>query len=122
MVVQVAFLVLGTQHVHNFAVLWSACWALSLTLCIAFEAVLVEGVAAQEMNRWQLQWTVAHITLGLLEYLGTVWKYQGKHLQLICDFRLFASPHLPPLPQPFGVAAAVTDRSNNKSPKNEDNR
>lgn len=69
---QVPFLVLCTQHVHDFAVLWSASWALSLTLSVAFEAVLVEGVAAQEMNRWQLQGAVAHVTLGLLEYLGTV--------------------------------------------------
>lgn len=74
---QITFLVLGTQHVHDFAVLWSASWALSLALSIALEAVLVEGVAAQEMNRWQLQGAVAHVTLGLLEYLGTVWKYWG---------------------------------------------
>ena len=71
-VMQVTFLVLCTQHVHDFAVLWSARWALGLTLSVAFEAVLVEGVAAQEMNRRQLQGTVAHVTLGLLEYLGTV--------------------------------------------------
>ena len=77
---QVTFLVLGTQHVHDFAVLWSACWAFSLTLCIAFKAMLMEGVTAQEMNRWQLQGTVAHVTLGLLEYFGTVWKYWGKNL------------------------------------------
>lgn len=49
-VVQVPFLVLCTQHVHDFAVLWSASWALGLTLSIAFKAVLVEGMAAQEMN------------------------------------------------------------------------
>lgn len=77
---QVTFLVLGTQHVHDFAVLWSTSWALSLTLSVALEAVLVEGVAAQEMNRRQLQGAVAHVTLGLLEYLGTVWKYWGKDL------------------------------------------
>lgn len=118
---QVAFLVLGTQHVHDFAVLWSARWALSLTLCIAFKTVLVEGVAAQEMNRRQLQGTVAHVTLGLLEYFGTVWKYWGKHLQSICDicrshqYKLFPSPHLPPLPPRASVA--VTDRSNSKNHK-----
>lgn len=71
MVMQVTFLVLGTKHVHDFAVLWSARRALSLTLSVAFKAVLVEGVAAQEMHRWQLQWAVAHVTLSLLEYLGT---------------------------------------------------
>lgn len=74
-IVQVSFLVLCTQHVHDFAVLWCARWAFRLTLCVAFEAVLVEGVAAQEVNGGQLQRAVAHVTLGLLEYLGTVWKY-----------------------------------------------
>lgn len=49
-IMQVPFLVLCTQHVHDFAVLWSASWALSLTLSITFKAVLMEGVAAQEMN------------------------------------------------------------------------
>ncbi|TNN80111.1 hypothetical protein EYF80_009622 [Liparis tanakae] len=46
---QVALLVLGTQHVHDFAVLGSASRALGLALGVAFEAVLVEGVAAQEI-------------------------------------------------------------------------
>lgn len=68
---QVSFLVLCAQHVHDFAVLWSAGWTLCLALSVAFEAVLVEGVAAQEMNGWQLQGAVAHVTLGFLEYLGT---------------------------------------------------
>lgn len=72
---QVTFLVLNTQHVHDFAIFWSARWTLSLALCVAFEAVLVEGVATQEMHRWKLQGAVAHVTLGLLEYLGTMWKY-----------------------------------------------
>lgn len=71
-VMQVTFLVLGTQHVHDFAVPGSTSWALCLTLSVVFEAVLVEGMAAQEMNRRQLQRAVAHVTLGLLEYLGTV--------------------------------------------------
>lgn len=71
-VVEVAFLVLSPQHVHDFTVLWSAGWTLLFTLCIAIKAVLVERVAAQEMNRWKLQGAVAHVTLGLLEYLGTV--------------------------------------------------
>lgn len=77
---QVSFLVLGAQHVHDFAVLWSACRALGLALGVAFEAVLVEGVAAQEMDGRQLQGAVAHVTLGLLEYLGTVWKYWSTRL------------------------------------------
>lgn len=68
---QVTFLVLGTQHVHDLTVLGSAGRALRLTLGVAFKAVLVEGVAAQEMNRRQLQGAVAHVTLGLLEYLST---------------------------------------------------
>lgn len=69
---QVTLLVLGTQHVHDFAVLGSASWALGLTLGVAFEAVLVEGVAAQEMHRRKLQGAVAHVTLGFLEYFSTV--------------------------------------------------
>lgn len=47
---QVLFLVLCTQHVHDLAILWSASRTFRLTLSIAFEAVLVEGMAAQEMN------------------------------------------------------------------------
>lgn len=80
---QVPFLVLGTQHVHYFAVLWSTCWALSLTFSVAFKAVLMEGVAAEEVDRRQLQGAVTHVTLGLLEDLGTVWKYWGKDFRFI---------------------------------------
>lgn len=72
---QVLFLVLCTQHVHDFAILRSASRTFSFTLSIAFKAVLVEGMAAQEMNWWQLQGAIAHVTLGLLEYFGAVWKY-----------------------------------------------
>lgn len=92
---QVTLLVLGTQHVHDFAVLRSAGRALSLTLSVAFEAVLVEGVAAQEVNRRKLQGAVAHVTLGLLEYLGTVWKYWGKDLH----FHLTWHHSHPPSPE-----------------------
>lgn len=49
-VVQVAFLVLCAQHVHDFAVLGSARRALGLAFSITFKAVLVEGMAAQEVN------------------------------------------------------------------------
>lgn len=70
-VVQVALLVLCTQHVHDFAVLWSARRAFRLAVSVAFKAVLVEGMAAQEVNRGQFQGAVAHVALGLLEYLGT---------------------------------------------------
>lgn len=98
---QVAFLVLCTQHIHDFAVLWSASRALGLALSVAFKAVLVEGVAAQEMNRRQLQGAVAHVTLGFLEYLGTVWKYSiGVKIYIHtnkCNQHLFASPHRSPL-------------------------
>lgn len=68
---QVAFLVLCAQHVHDFAVLGSARWALCLAFSITFKAVLVEGMAAQEVNRRQFQGAVAHVTLCLLEYFGT---------------------------------------------------
>lgn len=70
-VVQVSLLVLCAQHVHDFAVLRSAGGTLGLALSVALKAVLVEGVAAEEVNRRQLQRTVAHVALGLLEYLGT---------------------------------------------------
>lgn len=49
-VVQVALLVLCAQHVHDFAVLGSARWALCLAFGVTFKAVLVEGMAAQEVN------------------------------------------------------------------------
>lgn len=50
MVVQVTLLVLCTQHVHDLAVLGSARRALCLTFSVAFKAVLVEGMTAQEVN------------------------------------------------------------------------
>lgn len=49
-VVQVALLVLRTQHVHHLAVLGGARRALRLAFSVTFEAVLVEGMAAQEVN------------------------------------------------------------------------
>lgn len=76
MVVQVPLLVLRAQHVHDFAVLRSAGRALGLALSVAFKAVLVERMAAEEMNGRQLQGAVAHVALCLLEYLGTVWTYK----------------------------------------------
>lgn len=72
-VVQVPLLVLRAQHVHDFAVLRGAGRALGLALSVAFKAVLVERMAAEEMNGRQLQGAVAHVALCLLEYLGTVW-------------------------------------------------
>lgn len=72
MIVQVALLVLRTQHVHDFAVLRSARRALCLAFSVTFKAVLVEGMTAQEVNRWQLQGAVAQVALGLLEDLGTL--------------------------------------------------
>lgn len=50
MVMQVALLVLCTQHVHDFAVLRSARRALCLAFSVTFKAVLVEGMTAQEVN------------------------------------------------------------------------
>lgn len=49
-VMQVALLVLRTQHVHDFAVFWSARRAFRLAVGVTFKAVLVEGMAAQEVN------------------------------------------------------------------------
>lgn len=71
MVVQVSFLVLGAQHVHHLAVLRGAGGTLCVALCVAVKAVLVERVAAQEVDGGQLQGTVAHAALGLLEDLCT---------------------------------------------------
>lgn len=50
MVMQVTLLVLCTQHVHDFAVLWSARRALCLAFSVTFKAVLVERMTAQEVN------------------------------------------------------------------------
>lgn len=50
MVMEVTLLVLCTQHVHNFAVLWGASGALCLAFSITFKAVLVEGMTAQKVN------------------------------------------------------------------------
>ena len=71
-VVEVPFLVLHAQHVHDLAVLGHAGGALGLAVGVALEAVLVERVAAQEVHRGQLQRTAAHVTLGLLEDLSAV--------------------------------------------------
>lgn len=49
-VVQVPLLVLCTQHVHDLAVLRSAGGTLGFALSVALKAVLVEGVAAEEVN------------------------------------------------------------------------
>lgn len=71
---KIPLLVLSAQQIHDFAVFWSACWTLCVTLGVTLKAVLVEGMAAQEVDRRELQGAVAHVALGLLEYLGTVWK------------------------------------------------
>lgn len=71
---EIPFLVLSAQQIHDFAVFWSACWTLCIALRITFKAVLVKGVATQEVYRWKLQGAVTHVALSLLEYLGTVWK------------------------------------------------
>lgn len=73
-VMQVALLVLSTKHIDDFTILWRAGGTLRFTFCIAFKAVLMEGVAAQEVDRRKLQGAGAHAALGLLKYLGTVWR------------------------------------------------
>lgn len=75
MVMEIPFLVLSAQQIHDFSVFWSAGWTLGITFCITFKAVLVKGVATQEVYRWKLQGAVTHVALSLLEYLGTVWKH-----------------------------------------------
>lgn len=71
MVVKISFLILCTQHVHDFPVFRGAGGTLGLALSEALQAVLVERVAAQEVHRRQLQWAVTHVALGLLENLCT---------------------------------------------------
>lgn len=71
LVVQVLLLLLSMDHVHDFTVLRQAGGTLGAALRVTLKAVLVEGVAAQEMHRWQLQSAGADATLGLLEDLGT---------------------------------------------------
>ena len=80
-VVQVSFLVLGPQHVHDLPVFRCACGTFGLTLGVALKAVLVEGVTAQEVNRGQLEGAVAHAALVLLENLCAVREKKYKLVQ-----------------------------------------
>lgn len=69
---EVSFLFLGPDHIHDLPVLREAGGAVSITFRITLEAMLVEGVAAQEVDGGQLQGTVADAAFGLLENLWTV--------------------------------------------------
>lgn len=71
LVVQISLLLLGSDHVHHFAIFWHASRTLRIALGVAFKAMLVEGMTAQEVDRRQLQGTGANATLGLLKDLGT---------------------------------------------------
>lgn len=68
---QISLLLLGSDHVHHFAIFWQASRTFRIALGVAFEAMLVEGMTAQEVDRRQLQRTGANATLGLLKDLGT---------------------------------------------------
>lgn len=72
LIVEVSLLFLGPDHVHDLAVLWEAGGAVGIALRVALEAVLVEGVAAEEVHRRQLQGAVTDAALSFLENLRTV--------------------------------------------------
>jgi len=71
LVVQISLLLLGSNHVHHFAVFRHAGRTFRVALRVAFKAMLVEGMTAQEVDRRQLQGAGANATLRLLKDLGT---------------------------------------------------
>lgn len=78
LIVEVSLLFLGADHVHDLAVLREAGGAVSVALRVALKAVLVEGVAAQEVHRGQLQGAVADAALGLLKDFWAVQRRPGQ--------------------------------------------
>lgn len=78
LIVEIAFLFLGTDHIHDLPVFREAGGAVSVTFRVTLKAVLVEGVTAEKMDRGQLQGTVTDATLGLLENLRTAGKGDQK--------------------------------------------
>lgn len=68
---EIPFLFLGPDHIHDLPVFGEAGGAVSITFWVALKAVLVEGVAAEKVDWGQLQGTVTDAALGLLENLRT---------------------------------------------------
>lgn len=50
LVMQISLLLLGSDHVHHFAIFWHASRTFRITLRVAFKAVLVKGMTAQEVD------------------------------------------------------------------------
>lgn len=78
LIVEIALLFLGPDHIHDLPVFREAGGAVGITFRVTLKAVLVEGVAAQKVDRGQLQGTVTDAALGLLENLRTAGKGDQK--------------------------------------------
>lgn len=76
LIMEISFLFLGPDHIHHLPILREAGGAVSITFWVALKAVLVEGVATQEVDWRQLQGTVTDAALGLLENLWTTGRRQ----------------------------------------------
>lgn len=50
LVMQISLLLLGSDHVHHFAIFWHASRTFRITLRVAFKAVLVKRMTAQEVD------------------------------------------------------------------------
>lgn len=71
LIVEVVFLFLGPDHIHDLPVLREAGGAVSITFRVTLKAVLVERVSTEKVDGGQLQGTVTDAALGLLENLRT---------------------------------------------------
>lgn len=78
LIMEIAFLFLGPDHIHDLPVFREAGGAVGITFRVTLKAVLVEGVAAEKVDRGQLQGTVTDAALGLLENLRTAGKGDQK--------------------------------------------
>lgn len=78
LIVEISLLFLGPDHIHDLAVFREAGGAVGITFRVTLKAVLVEGVAAEKVDRGQLQGTVTDAALGLLENLWTTSKGDQK--------------------------------------------
>lgn len=50
LVMQISLLLLGSYHVHHFPIFWHTSRTFRITLRVAFKAVLVKGMTAQEVD------------------------------------------------------------------------
>lgn len=80
LIVQIAFLFLGPDHVHDLPVFREAGGTVGIAFRVTLKAVLVEGVAAEKVDGGQLQGTVTDAALGLLEDLRTAGKGDQKEV------------------------------------------